>query len=122
MPPRRDPAAYAVEHLTYTNNLARHNQYGVKGQGTGVGTPSLMALTRRIHLDEQRAGGGAGQPYPAITWFPTVAVYRVSSNQTNDSWPQALIAGQQPMGVDVGVDWNQQIPWLQSPKRVRVTK
>jgi len=116
------PGAYAVEHLTYTNNLAPHNQYGVKGQGTGVGTPSLIAHTVTFTWTNNVLAGGAGQPYPAITWFPSVAVYTSQFEPDQRLVPTSPYCGAATDGRDVGVDWNQQIPWLQSPKHVRVTK
>jgi hypothetical protein len=116
------PGAYAVEHLTYTNNLAPHNQYGVKGQGTAVGTPSLLAQTLGFTWTNNVLAGGAGQPYPAITWFPTVAVYRSQFEPDDRLVATSPYCGAATDGRDVGVDWNQPIPWLQSPKRVRVIK
>ena len=99
------PGTYAVEHLTYANNLARHNTYGVKGQGTAVGTPSLTAFTVTCAWTNNALAGGAGFPYPSITWLPTVAVY-VQSFDSN----YHLVSGSPYIaaatdGKDAGVDW-----------------
>jgi predicted Rdx family selenoprotein len=99
------PGVYAVEHLTYTNNLARHNAYGVKGQGTAVGTPSLTAHTVGFAWTNNVLAGGAGMPYPSITWFPSVAAY-VQWFDSN----YHLVAGSPYLsaatdGEDVGVEW-----------------
>ena len=61
------PGTYAVEHLTYTNNLARHNAYGVKGQGTAVGTASLTAFSVSYVWTNNVLAGGAGFSYPSVT-------------------------------------------------------
>jgi len=116
------PGTYAVEHLSYTNNLAWHNQYGVKGQATAVGTPSLTAFTVGFTWTNNVLAGGAGQPYPSITWFPTVAVYTSQFEPDRRLVATSPYCGAATDGRDVGVDWNQQMPWLQSAKHVRVTK
>lgn len=115
-------ANFAVEQLTYTNNLANHNTYGVKGDGTAVGTPSLNFHTKSYVWTNNVLAGGAGQPYPAITWLPSVA-----ENQTQFEQDYQLSSGSTYCvaaadGRDLGLDWTQPMPWLKSPKRLRLTK
>ena len=123
------PGAYAVERLTYTNNLARHNAYGVKGQGTAVGTPSLTAFTVSNVWTNNVLAGGAGQPYPPITWLPSVVEYNSQLTPDYRLIPQSPYCGAATDGRDVGVDWTQPMPlWPpgiappRSPIGVRVTK
>jgi len=99
------PGTYAVEHLTYTNNLARHNTYGVKGQGTAVGTPSLTAHTVSYAWTNNVLAGGAGFPYPSITWFPTMAVYVLSFDANYHLVTGSPYISAATDGKDVGVDW-----------------
>jgi hypothetical protein len=99
------PGAYAVEHLTYTNNLAKHNTYGVKGQGTAVGTPSLTAHTVSYAWTNNVLAGGAGFPYPSITWFPTVTVYAQSFDSNYHLVTGSPYIGAATDGKDLGVDW-----------------
>jgi hypothetical protein len=99
------PGTYAVEHLTYTNNLARHNTYGVKGQGTAVGTPSLTAHTVTYAWTNNVLAGGAGFPYPTITWFPTVAVYAQWFDTNYHLVTGSPYISAATDGKDVGVDW-----------------
>jgi len=99
------PGAYAVEHLTHTNNLARHNTYGVKGQGTAVGTPSLTAHTVTYAWTNNVLAGGAGFPYPLITWFPTAAVYTQSFDTNYHLVTGSPYISAATDGKDVGVDW-----------------
>lgn len=115
-------ANFAVEQLTYTNNLANHNAYGVKGDGTGVGTASLAAHTSSYVWTNNVLSGGAGQSYPPITWLPSVAVY-----QSQFTGEYGLVAGSSFLkaatdGSDLGVDWTQPIPTLRGPKSLRVIK
>ena len=101
------PGTYAVEHLTYTNNLARHNAYGVKGQGTAVGTPSLTTFTPGFVWTNNALAGGAGYPYPSITWFPTVAVYTQSFDSNYHLVTGSPYIGAATDGKDAGVDWGE---------------
>jgi hypothetical protein len=112
------PGTYAVERLTYTNNLARHNAYGVKGQATAIGTPSLTAFTLSYLWTNNVLAGGAGQPYPPITWLPSVAEYDSQFATPYRLKPESPYSGAATDGRDVGVDWTQPMPsWsLQSPQ------
>ena len=101
------PGTFAVEHLTYTNNLARHNTYGVKGQGTAVGTPSLTAFTVSYAWTNNVLAGGAGFPYPSITWFPTVTAYAPCFDSNYHLVSGCPYIGAATDGRDVGVDWSQ---------------
>jgi hypothetical protein len=103
------PGTFAVEHLTYTNNLARHNTYGVKGQGTAVGTPSLTGFTVSYAWTNNVLAGGAGFPYPSITWFPTVTAYAQSFDSNYHLVTGSPYIGAATDGKDVGVDWTQSV-------------
>ncbi len=116
------PGAYAVERLTYTNNLARHNTYGVKGQGTAVGTPSLAAYTLSYVWTNNVLAGGAGQPYPTITWLPSVVEYLSQLTPDYRLMPQSPYGHAATDGRDVGVDWTQASPLPQTPTGLRITK
>jgi hypothetical protein len=121
------PGTYAVDRLTYTNNLARHNAYGVKGQATAIGTPSLAAFTLSTVWTNNVLAGGGGQPYPPITWLPSVAEYESQFATPYRLKPESPYCGAATDGGDVGVDWTQPIPsWSlqspQSPRNIRVTK
>jgi hypothetical protein len=69
-------ARFAIESLTVTNTLGNHNEYGVFGEDAGLGTPALTALTRSYTWTHNVLAGGAGQPYPPVTWQPTMAEHR----------------------------------------------
>jgi Right handed beta helix region len=115
-------ATYAVERLTFTNTLARHNDYGVKGDGAAVGTPSLVAFTSSFTWTMNVLAGGAGWPYPAVTLFPTVPEY-----QAQFEADYTLVAGSPYRnagtdGKDLGFNWIASVPWPpKSPRNVRIT-
>jgi hypothetical protein len=115
-------ADFAVEQLIYTNNLAYHNTYGVKGDGSAVGTPSLTAHTKAYAWSNDVLAGGAGQTYPPGTWLPSVPDY-----QSQFDSDYQLVAGSPYIKAatdlkDVGVDWTQPLPIMPSPKHLRLSK
>lgn len=64
-----------IASLTVTNTLANHNAYGVKGDGTGIGTASLAKFAPGYVWKQNVLLGGAGKgSYPAETWFDAGAV------------------------------------------------
>ena len=98
------PGAYAVEHLIFTNNMALHNEYGVKGQGTAVGTPSLTAHTVGFTWTNNVLAGGAGFPYPPVTWMPTVVEYRGQFQPDYTLMPNSPFQRLGIDGLDLGFD------------------
>ncbi len=114
-------AAFAVEQLTYTNNLALHNEYGVKGEGTATGTPSLVAHTQSFIWTNNVLAGGAGYPYPPITWTPSVAQYQSQLDRDYMLVPNSLYSGKATDGKDVGIDWKQPLPMLRTPKSLTIS-
>jgi hypothetical protein len=115
-------AAFAVEALTYTNNLAYHNTYGVKGDGTAVGTPSLIGYAKTFVWTNNVLAGGAGQLYPSITWLPAVADYQLSFDSDRRLVPSSPYYRAATDGKDVGMDWGNPLPILQGPRALRVIK
>jgi hypothetical protein len=103
-PAQRD-SAFAVERLTFTNNLANHNDYGVKGDGTGVGTVALVAFARSFVWTHNVLAGGAGRSYPVITWFPTVAEYQSQFQKNYTLMPNSAYRTAGTDGRALGFDW-----------------
>jgi hypothetical protein len=112
-------AAYAVERLTFTNNLALHNDYGVKGEGTGVGTPSLVTFTNSFFWTNNVLAGGAGYPYPVLTLVPTVAQFRSQFKSDYTLVPTSSYRKAGTDGRDLGFDWVADTRPL-APRDVRV--
>lgn len=114
-------AAFAVEQLTFTNNLARHNEYGVKGEGTLLGTPSLTAFTRSFEWTNNALAGGAFQPYPSVTWMPTLPEYRAQFDGDYSLVSTSVFRNMGTDGRDLGVDWGSTaMPIIRVPGNVRM--
>jgi hypothetical protein len=64
--------------LTYTNNNAQHHDYGIIGQGTGVGTPTLNAYFPGAVVRCNVFAGGNPSRYPTPNGFPTPAQWTAS--------------------------------------------
>jgi PKD repeat protein len=65
-----------VEGFRFANNLALHSTYGIKGDGAGIGTPTILAyfLSPASVVRNVMAGGQASL-YPADNLFPSVATF-----------------------------------------------
>lgn len=64
-----------MESLTVTNVLANHNAYGVKGDGAGIGIPSLTKFATSWVFTNNCLLGGAGKgTYPPTTYFDLASV------------------------------------------------
>jgi hypothetical protein len=107
-------ANFAVEQLTYTNNLAYNNTYGVKGDGLRLERRASPRIHGSVGVVERRARG-AGQPYPVGTWLPSVADYQGQFDGDYQLVPGVRISKPRPM-ADVGVDWTQSLPVIHRPK------
>jgi hypothetical protein len=68
----------AVTGFVYTKNLARHNTYGVKGQGTGTGLSTLQYYFPGYVFSGNVLAGGKASLYPAGNYFPTVTQFEAA--------------------------------------------
>jgi len=96
------PGNYAVENLTIKNTFGNHNDYGVIGEGTGIGTPALAAMVSTYVWTNNVLAGGAGYPYPAVTWTPTVAEHRAQLNPDLSLVAGSWYHGKGTDGQDLG--------------------
>ena len=62
-----------VPGFVYTNNLSKHNRYGVKGESRGVGTATLAAVFPGYVFRGNVLAGGSASLYPSGNFFPTVS-------------------------------------------------
>jgi hypothetical protein len=111
---------FAVEQLTFANNLAWHHQYGVKGDGTATGSPSLFAYTRTLNWTNNVLAGAVGWTYPSVTWMPTVAEYRAQFDQDYRLTSSSVYHRIGSDGRDLGVDWTAALPLVPSPRNLRI--
>jgi hypothetical protein len=63
----------ATSGFVFTNNIARHNSYGVKGQGTASGNQTLAKYFPGAVFKGNVLAGGPASSYPAGNFFPPSA-------------------------------------------------
>ena len=59
----------------FTNNIARHNTYGIKGQGTATGNGTLSAYFPGAVVRGNVLAGGSASAYPAGNYFPPASEF-----------------------------------------------
>ncbi len=97
-----------VTGFKFTNNMSRHNAYGVKGQNRGVGTDTLnFYFPGWVFRNNVLAGGPAGS-YPTGNLFPSVAEF-LASFVSSATGNYGLVSGSAlnnagSDGRDIGVD------------------
>jgi hypothetical protein len=102
------PAAPRVARgFRFTSNIARHNTYGIFGNGVGTGNPAIATYFPGGVVVGNVLAGGTANAYPAGNVFPTVADlmaqfenaaadnYRLIASSSLRSLPQGV------PGVDV---------------------
>ena len=62
-----------TEGFVFTNNVARHNNYGISGGGKGVGSTAIAYYFPGGIVTKNVFAGGNASKYPAGNLFPTVA-------------------------------------------------
>jgi hypothetical protein len=63
-----------------TNNLARHNDYGIFGSGAALGTPILTRFFPGAIVTHNVLAGGPASSYPGGNLFPSVASHMAQFN------------------------------------------
>ena len=69
-------AEMTVANLRFTNNLLKHNTYGIMGNARAYGTDTLTAYFPGALVQRNTFAGGSAARYPAGNEFPTVAFWR----------------------------------------------
>jgi hypothetical protein len=64
---------WVIENLTFTNNLTRHNQFGVIGESAGIGKSAIVAYVKGDEFRRNVIAGGDPSRYPPDNLFPSVA-------------------------------------------------
>jgi hypothetical protein len=59
--------------FAFTNNLARHGDYGIIGTDHGIGSDSIAAYLPGARIERNVLAGGEGRRYPPGNEFPAVA-------------------------------------------------
>lgn len=97
-----------VYGFTFTNNLLRHNTYGVQGQNRAPGNQTLATYFPGAVFKANVLAGGLAGSYPAGNFFPTVSTFEASFVD-KAAGNYALIAtspykGAGTDGRDIGID------------------
>jgi len=61
--------------FVFTNNLVKHNAYGIFGSGQAFGNGSINYYTTGSIIRRNVLAGGLASRYPVDNFFPTVAVF-----------------------------------------------
>jgi hypothetical protein len=72
---RTPTGGLAIEGVVFRNNVARHNQYGVKGDATALGNATLSRYMPGAVFEANVLAGGAAGQYPAGNLFPSVTEF-----------------------------------------------
>jgi hypothetical protein len=65
----------AVVGFTFTNNLARHNSFGIVGTNHGIGNDSIAAFMPASIISSNVLAGGTSARYPGGNSFPSTAEF-----------------------------------------------
>jgi hypothetical protein len=60
-----------VAGFVFRDNVLRHNQYGVKGEGVNTGLPTFAKFLPGAVFDRNVLAGGPAAQYPAGNYFPS---------------------------------------------------
>jgi hypothetical protein len=99
-----------IAGFVFTNNLARHNAYGIFGSGQAYGTGSLNYYAPGAIVRRNVLAGGPASRYPSDNFFPPVATFLAGFlNATADDYRLVsaspyIAAGTD--GKDLGCDFN----------------
>jgi hypothetical protein len=64
---------WMIDNLHFTNNLTRHNQYGIIGESAGIGRSAIAAYVKGDEFRRNVIAGGDPSRYPPDNLFPSVA-------------------------------------------------
>jgi hypothetical protein len=67
-------ALLTIPGFRFTNNVTRHNAYGIFGDGVGFGTKAIEAYFTNAVITNNVMAGGAANRYPAGNFFPSLAI------------------------------------------------
>ena len=85
----------AVYGFTLTNNVARHNSYGIFGANYGYGTAAITYYFPDGVVTKNVLAGGSAKDYPAGNLFPTVTDFQAHFvDYTNGNY-----------ALNAGTDW-----------------
>jgi hypothetical protein len=72
---RRDGNPRPIAGFQLTNNLMRHNEYGISGDDSGFGRSAIAAYLSGENIRRNVLAGGDPSKYPSDNFFPSVAEF-----------------------------------------------
>jgi hypothetical protein len=97
-----------IEGTVFRNNALRHNQYGIKGDGTNPGNGTFARFLPGIVFESNVLAGGPASQYPAGNFFPTVGEFEaqfIDPGRENFSFvPGSSFSAAGTNGLALGAD------------------
>jgi PKD repeat protein len=96
-----------VEGFRFSNNLGRHNDYGIMGElAGGYGNTSILTYFLDLAtVTHNVMAGGPASRYPADNWFPTLDAFMAEfADDTYRLRPDSTFRGAGNDGLDLGAD------------------
>jgi hypothetical protein len=91
----------------FTNNLTMHNGFGVKGDGTGIGNPTLATYFPASIFQRNILVGGRSTNYPSNNFFPATADEVGFEDQARQNYRLGAASSYKSAGtdgLDIGAD------------------
>ncbi len=96
-----DVMAGAASRFVFTNNIARHNAYGVKGQNLSPGAATISSFFPGAVIRGNVLAGGSSSAYPSGNFFPATAEFlRQFVNASKGDWRLASTSPYNNKGTD----------------------
>jgi hypothetical protein len=103
------PFGYQIEGFVLKNNLLRDNKYGIFGDNSSEGVPSLTKYTPNAYVQANSIGGAQASIYPTGNDYPTLAQWLadfVDRSAVNYQLVSSSISNNAGTdGKDIGVDF-----------------
>jgi hypothetical protein len=98
-----------VSGFVYTNNMSRHNSYGIYGSGYAAGNLSFAAYTTSLVFKGNVLAGGPAASYPTGNYFPSTTSFLgnfvSAATGTYQLASTSLYNNKGTDGKDIGVDF-----------------
>jgi hypothetical protein len=105
---RTPSGGVGIEGLVFRNNTLRHNQYGVKGDGSNPGNGTFARYLPGIIFEKNVLAGGSASQYPAGNFFPTLAEFDAQfvdpARENFALVPGSMFVGASSSGGALGAD------------------
>jgi hypothetical protein len=90
----------ANSNFVFTNNLLLHNEYGIIGDGTGIGTATLDKYFPQLTFKKNVLVGGQKSKYPVKNFFPALLAEVGFLNPAEGNYELALPSLFKGLGTD----------------------